>query len=104
MPSIKITDIAKALNPNVKFKITGIRPGEKLHEALCASESAHLTYQFKNSFLIVPSVTLPARCNFKKIIKKYKGKKVKRNFEYTSDKNNFVKISELKKILKDSSN
>ena len=78
MPSIKIIDIAKALNPKVKFVITGVRPGEKLHESLCAAESSHLTYQFKNSFLIIPSVILPVRCNFKKNIKKYKGKLVKR--------------------------
>ena len=99
MPSIKIMDIAKALNPNIKFKIIGLRPGEKLHEALCATESSHLTYQFKKSFLIIPSVPLPSRCNFKKIIKKYNGKIVKKDFEYVSNKNNFVKTNELKKIL-----
>ena len=86
----------------IKFKITGIRAGEKLHEALCASESSHLTYEFKKSFLIIPSVSLPIRCNFKNTIKKYKGKLVKKDFEYVSNKNNFIKVSGIKKILQKS--
>ena len=51
-PSIKIIDLAKALNPNIKFKITGIRPGEKLHEVLCPSETFRDTIEFKKYFLI----------------------------------------------------
>ena len=41
--SIKILDIAKAINSKAKIKIPGIRPGEKLHEILCPQDEAHLT-------------------------------------------------------------
>jgi len=34
IPSMKITDLARAIEPECTFKITGIRPGEKLHESL----------------------------------------------------------------------
>jgi len=34
IPSMKITDVARTISPNCTFKITGIRPGEKLHESL----------------------------------------------------------------------
>ncbi len=34
LKSFKITDLAKAIDSKCKFKITGIRPGEKLHEEL----------------------------------------------------------------------
>ena len=42
IPSIKITDLAKAMAPNLKTKIIGIRAGEKLHEVMCPNDS-HFT-------------------------------------------------------------
>ena len=38
IPSINITDLAKAMAPNMKQKIIGIRPGEKIHEIMCPSD------------------------------------------------------------------
>lgn len=38
IPSMKVTDIAKAIAPNVEHKIIGIQPGEKLHEQMISSE------------------------------------------------------------------
>ena len=35
LPSMKITDLAKAIEPDCTFKIIGLTPGEKLHEKLC---------------------------------------------------------------------
>ena len=35
IPSIKIVDLAKAMNSKMKLKFTGIRPGEKIHETMC---------------------------------------------------------------------
>ena len=37
IPSIKFTDLAKAMAPNLKHKIIGIRPGEKLLEKMCSA-------------------------------------------------------------------
>jgi len=34
IPSMRIVDIAKAIEPSCNFVVTGIRPGEKLHESL----------------------------------------------------------------------
>ena len=34
IPSIRITDLAKAMSPKAKLKIIGIRPGEKIHEQM----------------------------------------------------------------------
>ena len=34
LPSYKITDVAKAINPKASYDIIGIRPGEKLHEEM----------------------------------------------------------------------
>ena len=40
LPSVKIVDLAKSLGKNVKIKIIGMRPGEKLHELLSSSEES----------------------------------------------------------------
>ena len=99
MRSIKIADIGKALSPRIKFKIIGKRSGEKTHEMLCPQETSELTFEFKTYFMIVPSIKLPERNFTKFLIKKEKGKKVKKNFIFSSDKNKFLTVKEIKKIL-----
>ena len=53
-PSIKITDLVRALDKKMKYHIIGIRPGEKLHEVLCPEDSARDTIEFKNYYMIRP--------------------------------------------------
>ena len=45
IPSMKIIDLAKALCPDCKHKIIGIRPGEKMHEIMIAKDDSHLTIE-----------------------------------------------------------
>ena len=52
IPSIKITDLAKAMAPDKKTKIIGIRPGEKIHEIMCPQDMAHHTLEFSDHFVI----------------------------------------------------
>ena len=99
MPSLRISDIGKALSKKVKFKIIGKRSGEKTHEMLCPQESSENTFEFYKYFLIVPSIKLPKRNNSTRLIKKERGKKVKSNFVFSSDKNKFLTINQIKKIL-----
>ena len=78
IPSIKITDLAKAMAPNLKTKIIGIRAGEKLHEVMCPNDSHFLTLEYKKYYVIYPS---PGHFNenkkFSSHIRGEKGKKVK---------------------------
>ena len=53
IPSILITDIAKAINPNAKYKIIGIRPGEKIHEELISADDSRFTYDFDKYYKIL---------------------------------------------------
>ena len=98
IPSLKITDLAKAIGPKKKIKIIGVRSGEKIHEVMCPQESAHLTLNFKDHYVIYPSDPE------KKVIYQTnqageKGKKVEKDFEYSSDKNSiFLSIPEIKKL------
>ena len=55
IPSVKITDLAKAMAPKSKLKIIGIRQGEKIHEMMCPYESNYLTLKFKDHYVICPS-------------------------------------------------
>ena len=51
--SMKITDIALAVNPKAVFEIIGIRPGEKHHEIMCPKDDSHLTLEFNNHYVIM---------------------------------------------------
>ncbi len=98
LPSIKITDLAKAMAPKIKIKIIGIRNGEKLHESLCQKEEARFTYEFKNRYIVKPNI-LNTNAKTLKLSNNMIGKKVKFNFEYTSENNNnFLSIAEIKKL------
>lgn len=83
IPSIKITDIAKAIDPNSNFKIIGIRPGEKLHEQMISSEDSYYTYEYSGYFKILPQIN-DWNKNKKRI---KKGIKVSNGFTYSSEKN-----------------
>ncbi len=56
-PSYKVTDIAKALNPNGTMKMVGIREGEKLHECMITSDDSRGTYEYDNYYIIYPNFT-----------------------------------------------
>jgi len=101
IPSIKIVDLAKAINPKMTLQIIGIKPGEKLHEIMCPRDSAHLTYEFKKYYLIKPDIIFfNTNKNFKKNLLKENGKLVKDNFEYNSLTNkHYLNISQIKKLI-----
>lgn len=52
IPSMKITDLAKALAPECKLNFIGIRPGEKIHEVMVGSDDARTTLEFDDYFVI----------------------------------------------------
>ena len=84
IPSMKITDIAKAVDSKAKQEVVGIRPGEKIHEEMISSGDAPYAYEYKGHFKILPSINSwsmdPNRIN--------DGVKVSENFTYTSNNNN----------------
>lgn len=84
LPSVKVTDIAKAINPKCKIKIIGIRPGEKIHEEMISESDSIHTYEFDDFFKILTA-------DHQKFPKKLfsKGKKVEYNFKYTSNSNKY---------------
>lgn len=87
LPSMKITELAGALAPNLPHKIIGIRPGEKMHEIMCPSDDSHLTIEFKDHFVIAPTIQFTHPSDFAKNRLDEVGEKVKQGFEYNSGNN-----------------
>ena len=61
IPSVRITDLASAMAPELPQEIIGIRPGEKLHEVMCPADDSYHTYEFKDYYVIAPSITFNHR-------------------------------------------
>ena len=100
IPSMKITDLAKALAPNLPIKIIGIRPGEKLHEVMVPKDDSHLTWEFDDHFVIEPTIQFTKKADFSTNLLGEKGKKVTLGFEYSSDKNDkWLSKEELLKMI-----
>ena len=83
IPSMKVTDVASVIVPDLPHDIIGIRPGEKLHEQMIGSEDAPYTYEYPNHYKVLPAIydwsQDPKRIN--------DGKLVSPDFLYTSDTN-----------------
>ena len=101
IPSMKITDVALAVDKNAKQEEVGIRPGEKLHEQMIGAEDALYTYEYPDYFKILPSIygwaNDPARIG--------DGVKVESDFTYSSDNNEeWMEISELQNWVEENRN
>lgn len=96
LPSIRIIDLAKAVNEKKKIKLIGIRPGEKLHEAMISQDDSLNTFEYNDHYKIL-SPLIDKKIKGKIIAK---SKKVKANFSYSSQKNNsWLSIQQIKKII-----
>lgn len=87
IPSMKITDLAKAIAPNLPQKIIGIREGEKLHELMVSQEAARHTLEFDNHYVIVPEIFISNPKRLERFLNGRKGKTLPEGFAYTSDTN-----------------
>ena len=97
IPSMKIVDIAKAIAPEAKINVIGIRPGEKIHEQMIGFEDAAHTYEYNEHYKILPAIH-----NWSKDVNRIKnGKLVPSNFTYSSDNNkDWMTKGELSKWIK----
>ena len=84
IPSMKVTDLARAISPEAKQEIVGIRPGEKLHEQMIGEEDSFYTYEYPDHYKVLPAIH-----NWDKDENRIKdGTRVPEGFRYTSDNNN----------------
>jgi len=87
IPSMTMSAMATAIFPGVKQNVVGLRPGEKMHEAMCAEGDSHLTLEFDDHFVIQPSIQFSHTIDFSKNGLGELGKPVKLGFDYNSRDN-----------------
>lgn len=97
IPSYKITEVAKAIAPECKQEIIGIRPGEKVHEEMITSSDSFTTYDLGKTYVILPQVPVWDLADF---IRKFEAKKVPAGFNYTSGENTeWVDAGQLRTLI-----
>ncbi len=98
IPSMKITDLARAIAPECRHEIVGIRPGEKLHEVMIPFDEARNTLEYPAHYVIQPQYdwwgsarrAAPG------------GQAVDENFSYRSDNNpDWLSAGDLRRLLAD---
>jgi UDP-N-acetylglucosamine 4,6-dehydratase/5-epimerase len=100
IPSIRIVDLATAMAPGLPHRIIGIRPGEKVHEVMCPADDSHLTLEFRDHFVIRPTIAFTDRKNdFTVNPLDEIGKPVSEGFEYNSGSNeHFLGVDDILRI------
>jgi UDP-N-acetylglucosamine 4,6-dehydratase (inverting) len=100
-PSYRITDVATAIDEHCNIEITGIRPGEKLHEEMITETDGLNTVEFEDSYVILP--TSQPWWDIKKFIRESReqpGKMVPDGFFYDSVSNQeFLSVEELRDLI-----
>ncbi len=100
IPSVRVTDLAAAMAPDLEQRIIGIRPGEKLHEIMCPADDSHLTLEFDDHFVIQPTIVFHhANMNYAKNRIGEEGVPVAQGFAYNSGDNpRFLDIEEIREF------
>jgi UDP-N-acetylglucosamine 4,6-dehydratase/5-epimerase len=94
IPSMNIVDLAEAIAPGSKLDITGIRPGEKLHEVLVSTDEARHSLELPDMFVIQPAHPWWVIENWQD------GKPLADGFTYTSSNNpEWLSVDELRRMV-----
>ncbi len=98
IPSYKITDVIKAIAPNINPEIKGIRPGEKIHEEMITISDGYNAVDLGSYYAITPNKELYIK---KCLCENISCKKVPNNFFYRSDLNKeFLSVQEIRDLIR----
>ena len=96
IPSMKMTDMVKAVAPNCQVEVVGIRPGEKLHEELISEDEARMAVDVEDMYVIKPYHPWWKHENW------IQGKPVPDGFRYVSNTNAWTYTPEqLQELLRE---
>jgi len=96
IPSMRVVDLAEAIAPECEIEIVGIRPGEKLHEAMITEDDARRTLEFDTYYIIQPEFPWWSREAVED------GKPLPEGFKYTSDTNTeWLTVEELRALVEE---
>ncbi|AWJ85479.1 UDP-N-acetylglucosamine 4,6-dehydratase (inverting) (plasmid) [Azospirillum sp. TSH58] len=83
IPSMRITDLARAMAPQLPHKPVGIRPGEKLHEVMITEDDSRQTFELPDRFVIEPAFAFWTHEPYRRL----GAQPVPDGFRYASDTN-----------------
>jgi UDP-N-acetylglucosamine 4,6-dehydratase/5-epimerase len=93
IPSMRVTDLARAIAPDARIEIVGIRPGEKLHEEMISLDDARRTVDIGDRFVIQPEFGWWGNEHLD-------GAPLPEGFAYTSDRNDtWLDVDALRAML-----
>ena len=96
IPSMSMLDLAKAIAPEAEIEVIGIRPGEKLHEALISEDEARTSVELEDMYVVQPSV----ESLWFGHAWEQRGKKLPEGFTYVSNTNtDWLDVKGLNKII-----
>ena len=94
IPSMRVSDLARAMAPDAKIDIIGIRPGEKIHEILLTEDEARHTKEYDTYYMIEPELKFWGKNS------ENGGRELPEGFRYSSDNNtSWLSIDDLKKMI-----
>src|SRR5689334_23563830 len=97
IPSYKITDVARAIAPDCKQEIVGIRPGEKIHEEMITSSDSFNTYDLGKYYVILPQTH---HWDLQKFTEYFNAKKVSQGFTYNSGTNSeWLSVQQIRDLI-----
>jgi UDP-N-acetylglucosamine 4,6-dehydratase len=96
IPSMSIVDLARAIAPDCRLEVVGIRPGEKLHETMVPEDDAHNTFEYDDHFVIR---SLPVGIRNARVYRNG-GRPCPEGFRYSSDNNpQWLSVAELQQLV-----
>ena len=100
IPSMKILELARAMAPQARIDVIGIRPGEKIHEVLVSEDEARHAVELDGMYVIKPSHPWWRTENWTA------SSFLPDGFRYTSDQNSqWLTVQDLKRLIgKDDNN
>ena len=97
IPSTTITELARAIAPEARTEIIGIRPGEKLHEEMISENDAHRTWRFEDHYVIAPNLA-----NWSQEDVYTSGEQVPDDFSYRSDTNDlWLDVDQIRELIEE---
>ena len=97
IPSYRITDVAEAIGPSCEKPVTGIRPGEKIHEEMVTSSDSFTTIDLGDYYAILPS---DGRVQKRYLDAGIRSEPVPTGFAYNSGSNpEFLSVEQLRALI-----
>jgi len=96
IPSMRVVDLARAVAPECRLEVVGIRPGEKLHEVMIPADEARNTFEYDTHYIIAPAFHEWSVFDFGA----NGGRRVADGFSYASDTNEHtLSVDELREMV-----